>query len=94
MYVSLIYLTISKDEKDKLQFEIITSSVRVEHAITIPPGNYTELGLSQALDQQLRSISNIYMGSAYDSANDICNITTWGSDIQFRMLTEDENMKI
>ena len=46
---------------DKLYFETVvpnngrftTSSVRVEHTITIPPGNYTELGFAQALDQQL-----------------------------------------
>ena len=32
------------------------------------------------------------MGSAYDSANNVCSISTWSSDIQFRILTDDEIM--
>ena len=89
-----LFKTISKDENDKFYFETIaringiftTSSVRVEHTITMPPGNYTELGFCQALDQQLHNISNIYiyMGCAYDSDNNICNITTWSHDHQHR----------
>ena len=63
-----LFKTIARDENDKLYFEIIvqtngiftTSSVRVEHSITIPPGNYTELAFSQALDQQLKSVTNGY----------------------------------
>ena len=51
MYVFQIYLTISRGENDQLYFETIvttdgiftTSSVRVEHTITVPPGNYKEL---------------------------------------------------
>ena len=49
-----LFKTISKDENDTLYFETIvpisgiftTSSVRVEHSLTIPPGNYTELAFS------------------------------------------------
>ena len=95
-----MFKTTSKDENDTLYFETIvpisgiftTSSVRVEHSLTIPPGNYTELAFSQVLDQQLRNIPNIFMGSAYDSANNMCSISTWSSDIQFRILTDAEIM--
>ena len=59
---------------DKLYVETIlptggiftTSSVRVEHTITIPPANYTDLGFAQALDQQLKSVPNVALVSDYD----------------------------
>ena len=97
-YIHQLYKTISRGEIDQLYFETIvttnvrftTSSVRVEHTITIPPGNYTELGLSQVIDQQLRNESKLYMGSAYDSANNVCSISTWSFDIKFRILAPDE----
>ena len=91
-----LFKTIAQNENDKLYVEIIaedqgiftTSSVRIEHTITIPPGNYTELAFSQVIDQQLRNIANI--GSAYDSNNNICSISTWSSTTKFRILTDDE----
>ena len=90
-----LFKTIATGENDKLYVEVIvenggiftTSNVRVEHTITIPPGNYTELAFSQVLDQELRKVVNI--GSAYDSSNNICSISTW-SPSQFRILTDDE----
>ena len=53
-----LFKTVAKNENDKLDVEIIvetggiftTSSVRVEHTITIPSGNYTELAFSQVMD--------------------------------------------
>ena len=95
-----LFKTISRNENDKLYVETIvpiggifsTSSVRVEHTITIPPGNYTELAFAQALDQQLKSLPNSSLGSDYDSANNLCSIYTSSSDNQFRILTDDEVM--
>ena len=95
-----LFKTIAQNENDKLYVEIIaedqgiftTSSVRIEHTITIPPGNYTELAFSQAIDQQLRTIGSI--GSTYDSNNNLCYISTWSSNTRFRILTDDEVMGI
>ena len=53
-------------------------------------GNYTELAFSQVIDQQLRTVGSI--GSNYDSNNNLCYISTWSSNTQFRILTDDEVM--
>ena len=98
MCIPNLFKTIARNENDKLYVETIvpmdgiftTSSVRIEHTITIPPGNYTELAFSQVLDQKLRDVASI--GSAYDSSNNICSISTWSDTIQFRILTDDEVM--
>ena len=82
-----LFKTIAKNENDKLYVETIvpiggiftTSSVRIEHTITIPPGNYTEVAFSQVLDQKLRDVASI--GCAYDSSNNICSISTWSDAI-------------
>ena len=91
MCIPNLFKTIATGENDKLYVEVIvenggiftTSNVRVEHTITIPSGNYTELAFSQAIDQQLRTVGSI--GSTYDSNTNFCYISTWSSTTQFRL---------
>ena len=54
------------------------------------PGNYTELAFSQALDQQLKTITRGAIRAQYDSNNNICGIYTTGDNTAFRILTDDE----
>ena len=89
--------TISKDEDDDLYFEYTNSyngifviqTLRVYGSITMPPGNYTELGFTQALDQQLNNITNGAIRAQYDSNNNICGIYTTGDNTAFRILTDE-----
>ena len=93
-----LFKTISRDENDDLYFEYTTSfngifdiqTVRIVGSITMPPGNYTELAFSQALDQQLNTITYGAIRAQYDSNNNICGIYTNGDNTAFRILTDEE----
>ena len=59
----------------------------------MPPGNYTELGFTQALDQQLNSITSGAIRAQYDSNNNICGIYTNGDNTALIILTDEEVQK-
>ena len=77
-----LFKTISRDENDDLYFEYTTSSngvfdiatVRIVGSITLPPGNYTEIGFAQALGQKLNNITNGAIRAQYDSGRTIYQI--------------------
>ena len=51
-----------------------SSSVTIYNSVTLPPGNYTELGFAQALDQQLNTETKGVIRAEYGSTNNICAI--------------------
>ena len=63
-------------------------------SIRIPPGNYTELGFAQALDQQFNATTNGVIRAEYDSTNNICAIYTTGDKTAFIILTDEEVQKV
>ena len=93
-----MFKTISWDENDDLYFEYTTSytgvfdiqTVRVSGSITLPPGNYTEIGFTQVLDQQLNNITSGAIPAQYDSNNNICGIYSNGDNTAFIILTDIE----
>ena len=98
MRIPNLFKTISRDENDDLYFEYTASfngifdiqTVRIVGSITMPPGNYTELAFTQALDQQLNTITHGAIRAQYDSNNNICGIYTNGDNIAFIILTDEE----
>ena len=67
-----------------------TSSFTTHTAVTLPPGNYTELGFATALDQQLNSATNGAVRADYNSLNNVCTIYTTGDTTAFGILTDEE----
>ena len=68
-----LFKTISRSENDQIWVRILSNPVFLgpfgtveDHNMTIPPGNYTELGFAQALDVLLKLIG---LGCDYDSTN-------------------------
>ena len=67
-----------------------SSTVRIYSYVTLPPGNYTELGIVQMLDQHLNAASYGAIHAEYDSNNNVCAIYTSSYDQQCRILTDEE----
>ena len=64
--------------------------MHVHSSITIPPGNHTELGFVQALDQQFNTTTNGVIRAEYDSTNNIGAIYTTSETTAFRIRTDEE----
>ena len=77
-----LFKTISRGENDTLFFEYTaewsgifsSTTFHIYNNITIPPGNYTELGFAQALDQQFNATTNGVIRAEYNSPDNICRI--------------------
>ena len=92
-----LFKTIARGENDTLYFEtgsaILPLGFPLSGTVTIPPRNYTELAFVQVLSQFLSDQSYGSLHADYDSANNVCSITTSSYDQQFRILTDEEVQK-
>ena len=56
----------------------------------LPPGNDTELGFIQILDQHLNAASKGAIRAEYDTNDNVCGIYTTGDNTAFRLFTDEE----
>ena len=52
-------------------------------SVTLPPGNYTELGFVQAFDQHLNAAAKVAIRAQYDSTNNVCGLYATGDNVAF-----------
>ena len=92
-----MFKTIARCENDTLDFQtgssILSLGFPLSGTVTLPPGNYTELAFVQVLSQLLNDQSYGSLHADYDSANNVCSISTSTYDQKFRILTDEEVQK-